>query len=394
MSGRRSAWSAFVAANVLLAFAGAGSTSVGVGCDGSGGHAVNVGDGANYLNGVSVQSACVAWAVGGFERGQKSQTLVEHWDGTRWRHVESPNPGGRSRNDDLAGVTALSAQNAWAVGSFSNGQARQTLVEHWNGSDWNVRKSPNPGGQRRTDRLLAVDGSSRTNVWAVGFYGARSKVALRSLVLRWNGSAWRRVPSPNPGHNSENVLNGVAVLSPRDVWAVGYHASADREALILHWDGSDWSRFPIPDPPDARGGPTLTAVSASSASNAWAVGDYYDGTARRPLALHWDGAEWSPDNGPTSDEGVGPFGVVTTSDTHAWTVGYTGCCRYSSLIAQWDSSGWQVVPSPNPGAPDGDTVLRGVDAEPSGYGWAVGYYLHQGSTARALITQCCADGGP
>jgi hypothetical protein len=388
--------SAFVAASVLLALSGAdlGVASAGVGCDMSGGHAVNVGDGANYLSGTSVRSACDAWAVGGFERGQKSQTLIERWNGTRWRHVESANPGGRSRNDDLTDVVALSARNAWAVGSFSNGQARQTLAEHWNGSDWKVKKTPNPAGPHRTDRLLAVDASSRSNVWAVGFYEARSERALRSLVLRWNGTAWRRLQSPNPGHLSENVLTGVSVLSRTDVWAVGYQSTpTGRHALILHWDGSDWTRKTIPDPPGSRGGPTLAAVSASSASNAWAVGFYYDGTAQRPLDLHWDGGEWSPDSGPTADESVVPRGVVTTTDMSAWSVGYTGDFGYSSLIARWDSSGWEAVPSPNPGAPDGDTVLNGVDAEPSGPGWAVGYYLDEGSRARALITRCCA-GGP
>ena len=259
-----------------------------------------------------------------------------------------------------------------------------------------MKKTPNPGGPRRTDRLLAVDASSGSNVWAVGFFEAHSEVALRSLVLRWNGSAWKRVRSPNPGHNSENVLTGVSALSRTDVWAVGYHSTvAGRQALILHWDGSEWTRFPIPDPPGARGGPTLTAVSASSASNAWAVGFYYDGTAQRPLDLNWDGVEWSPDNGPTSSEGVVLRGVVTPSDMSAWSVGYTGDNGYSSLVAQWGSSGWQAVPSPNPGAPDGDTVLNGVDTEPSGFGWAVGYYLEGSSTdstTRALITECCAEG--
>ena len=387
--------SAFVAASVLLALSGAGlgGASAGVACDMSGGHAVNVGDDPNYLLGVSVRSACDAWAVGGFERGSKSQTLVERWNGTRWRHVESPNPGGRSRNDDLTDVAALSARNAWAVGSFSNGQDRQTLAEHWNGSRWRVKTTPNPAGPHRTDRLLAVDASSGSNVWAVGFFEARSGHALRTLVLRWNGSAWKRVQSPNPGHMQENVLNGVAVLSRRDVWAVGYRTSAgNRQAFILHWDGSDWTRFPIPDPPGSRGGPTLTAVSASSSSNAWAVGFYYDGTAQRPLDLHWDGGEWSPDSGPTADESVVPRGVVTTTDTSAWSVGYTGNFGYSSLIARWDSSGWEAVPSPNPGAPDGDTVLNGVDTKASGSGWAVGLYLTEDSIARAFITECCVEG--
>jgi hypothetical protein len=173
---------------------------------------------------------------------------------------------------------------------------------------------------------------------------------------------------------------------------LGYHTtSTGRRTLILYWDGSDWSRFETPIPPDSRGGPTLTAVSSSSATNAWAVGYYYDGTAQRPLTLHWDGTQWSQENGPAVDgDGVVLFGIKTTSDTNSWTVGYTGCCIYSSVIAQWAGSVWQVVASPNPGQPDGDTVLEGVDSESLGHGWAVGYYNDSTlAAARALITECC-----
>ena len=41
------------------------------------------------------------------------------WDGAQWVRVPSPNPGaGGSR---LFGVAALSDDNAWAVGEFTQG---------------------------------------------------------------------------------------------------------------------------------------------------------------------------------------------------------------------------------------------------------------------------------
>src|SRR5262249_3674128 len=45
----------------------------------------------------------------------------------------------------------------------------------------------------------------------------------------------------------------------------------------------------------------LTGVAVQSASDVWAVGYSFDGSADRPLALHWDGTTWS--NSPISGAG-------------------------------------------------------------------------------------------
>src|SRR5438128_11847093 len=60
-----------------------------------------------------------------------------------WNLIASPNLG---RYDSLSGVAAVSASDAWTVGSYQTSSfLNQTLIEHWNGSDWNVVSSPNPG---------------------------------------------------------------------------------------------------------------------------------------------------------------------------------------------------------------------------------------------------------
>jgi hypothetical protein len=48
-----------------------------------------------------------------------------------------------------------------------------------------------------------------------------------------------------------------------------------------------------PDPSSSSN--TLTGVSAESATDAWAVGDYLDDAtgAQDTLILHWDGDRWS-----------------------------------------------------------------------------------------------------
>src|SRR2546421_12759221 len=51
------------------------------------------------------------------------------------------------------------------------------------------------------------------------------------------GSSWSVVQSPNVG-TSSNDLNGVAVVSSSNVWAVGEDNT--NQALIEQWNGSSW----------------------------------------------------------------------------------------------------------------------------------------------------------
>jgi hypothetical protein len=72
----------------------------------------------------------------------------------------------------------------WAVGSFSVAAGTtvqgRTLVEHWNGSAWSVVPSPNVGGN---DNLLNGVGAAAGDVWAVG----SSEVTAHTLALRETG---------------------------------------------------------------------------------------------------------------------------------------------------------------------------------------------------------------
>jgi len=52
---------------------------------------------------------------------------------------------------------------------------------------------------------------------------------------------WNVVPSPNVG-TGRNQLNGVAVISANDVWAVG--SGTGEKTLIEHWDGASWNVVP------------------------------------------------------------------------------------------------------------------------------------------------------
>src|SRR5205085_8775844 len=81
----------------------------------------------------------------------------------------------------------------------------------------------------------------------------------RTLIEHWDGNQWSIVPSPNnsPSHNQ---LSAITAISPTDVWAVGYFA------LIEHWDGNQWSVVSAPN------GSYLWGVAALSDREAWTVG--------------------------------------------------------------------------------------------------------------------------
>ena len=71
-----------------------------------------------------------------------------------------------SHNNNLLGVAATSATNAWAVGNYSDGSVDLTLVLHWNGTAWKVQPTPNVGTM--DNDLYGVAATSSGNAWAVG----------------------------------------------------------------------------------------------------------------------------------------------------------------------------------------------------------------------------------
>src|SRR6266568_2042618 len=185
------------------------------------------GTSGSELDGVAVVSASDIWAVGSYFNLtlNSSQTLVEHWNGSNWQVVPSPNAG--IDNNDLHGVAVELSGNAWAVGSYFDPRtgSSRTLIERWNGSNWNIMPSPNVG--KGDNRLSDVTVDLSGNAWAVGDYADPNNL-LQTLVEHWNGIGWQVVPSANPGASNSLLLgvDGGGIFSPvrvvSRVWAVGY----------------------------------------------------------------------------------------------------------------------------------------------------------------------------
>jgi hypothetical protein len=111
-----------------------------------------------------------------------------------WRTVDSPNAS--AEPNILTGVSCLSASDCWAVGRARSGLAA-TVTMHWDGSSW--RTLPSPNVKDVLANILAdVTCASPSDCWAVGSY-ITNDVQVRSLIMRWDGAAWRIVDSPDIG---------------------------------------------------------------------------------------------------------------------------------------------------------------------------------------------------
>src|SRR6266568_8195760 len=229
----------------------------------------NATPGNNELHAVASISANDVWAVGTSENTLgNDQTLILHWDGTAWSIVASPTTGIVEGN--LLGVAAVATNDVWAVGNASNASGvSQTLIEHWNGKQWSIVASPSPSTQ--TNFLLGVTAVSTNDVWAVGSFRNASG-AFQTLTLHWDGTAWSIVASPSPD-GAFNDLFGVAAVSTSDVWAVGDSGSG---TLIEQWNGSSWSVVSSPNPGSGSspGDSLRGAVADPSSGQAWAVGQF------------------------------------------------------------------------------------------------------------------------
>ena len=192
----------------------------------------------NTLFAVKGLSPTDAWAVGSTGTGQ---ILVLHWNGTAWIQAATPNLNGQ-----LTAVSALSPTDAWAVGLGGSGST-QSLVLHWDGTSWTRQRSPNPAGTStgKFNDLNGVAAVSATDAWAVGTYGHQGLMtpAGKPLVLHWDGTSWTQAKAPFFGGFSG--LGGVSAVSATNVWAVGSVNSGPQfipTTLILHWNGTAWTR--------------------------------------------------------------------------------------------------------------------------------------------------------
>ena len=289
------------------------------------------GENTAFLQGVVDISPTLAWAVGNENNNGESlfQQVIEQWDGKEWSVF--PNPKFPPNSEAiLFAMASTSANDIWAVGDFLQIDKNLdfNLFEHWDGTTWTATTVRVTGGS--FESLSGASADATNDAWAVGFQGLAPKI----LAKHWDGTKWRTAATPQVAGN-KNKLNAVLALAPNDAWAVGFStpkkpANAASLTLILHWDGTSWKVVPSPNvgPKTQFQSNTLLGLTASSANDIWAFGFYLESNGSgqaKTLLLHWDGTRWkiAPSPNPTKGDFLFDSLVsgVTPSPGNVWIFG-------------------------------------------------------------------------
>ncbi|MDX6480929.1 MAG: hypothetical protein QOG85_1439 [Gaiellaceae bacterium] len=309
---------------------------------------------------VATSSAGSAWIVG--------EDLAWRWDGKSWRNVPGPHVSGYPPS-----VFVVGRDDVWAVGAFSPAAA-----EHWNGIRWTSVPLPDSLTWPSV-RLSSVSASGPRDVWAAGLSspvkrGRHFYDKAQPLLLHWNGVAWRRQQLPWAAAGMG--IDKVVATGPSSVWVV---PSVHRDAWppiappLEHWDGSSWSAVPRPfgahDP--------VAGFSATSGSDAWAVGSYRTGTGSfltHPLAAHWDGSSWKLTAVPHPEgHNVLLVGAVSVRPDDVWAIGLNQQTAPDTafgprlFFVHWDGRSWTVAPG---SASSYFSASPTIAASPDGTAWA------------------------
>jgi hypothetical protein len=153
------------------------------------------------VTGLSSDSPSDVWAVGGLATGG---TVSLHWNGQTWSQI----PTARLRFGGVGAVAALSPINVWAVGTgpgvpTGGFSAHPTaVVEHWDGTSWSVVPSPNPNPQGNNS-LGVIAAAFASDLWAFGFELGGP------FTEHWDGTSWSIVGTPS----GVSAVSAAAALS-------------------------------------------------------------------------------------------------------------------------------------------------------------------------------------
>ena len=247
----------------------------------------------------------------------------------------------------LNSVVAISPTDVWAVGrtgalnriAAEDRRGSTGVAVHWDGR--RVRRYEPFGRVKDRDQwteLVAVAATSTRDVWAVGEHGSETRAGseTRLVIVHWNGSRWRVVPTPNL--RGRGFLTGVRAVSADDVWAVGgIYAQGESFPLVMRWNGRGWQRLPtrtvVQEPS------YLFDVGGTSSTNVWAVGvtntDAQTSYAYRELILRWNGSAWTRFASPRALVDQSPRRIDAVSPTQAWTLHSAWGGRDETNLIHW-----------------------------------------------------------
>lgn len=350
------------------------------------------------LRGDAAISATNVWAVGdSTDASGNVTTLIEQWNGVSWSVVTSPNPTGGT-NNQLMAASATSANDVWAAGSYfdSTTNTNEPLIEHWDGTSWSIVTSPNSGTP--DNFLTGIAAISTSDAWAVGSSEIVNSSNSQPLLEHWNGTQWKLVTAPTPSQTVSNYFNGVAALSATSIWVVGGSVTSSNTTVTLaeSLNGKTWKVVASPSPGTGNLGSVLNSVTTITSGNVWAVGQFYPSSSpssEETLVEHWTGSQWKVVTSPNSPFGVsgnGLFSVTAETKNDVWAIGayYDSQSNPQVLTEQWNGKTWNIVSAPNPGTLE-NLALAVARIPTSSRVWLVGFTSSASGSGQPLSERYC-----
>lgn len=215
------------------------------------------------------------------------------------------------QGNDLLAIWAASPDAVFAGGHGG------TLLR-WNGSAWTRMPTPS----QKT--IFALHGLSTTDVWAVGGDAYTDRMDDRSLFLHFNGTSWTEVPPPQFG-NTTYVFNSVHAVAPNDVWA-----TQDSGTFLAHFNGTAWDWVSVPLPVEG----SFRAVTSAGPDHLFVVGTHGQ-------ILHRDHGVWKMEQKLQSGSfTTSILNAVWAHDaTHVFAAG-----NWSQLFRREPNGTWTALP--------------------------------------------------
>ena len=290
---------------------------------------------------IGMSSATDGWAFANDGSAMTGATdTVLHYTNGAWVKVPTNITG------DIAAVKMLNDTNGWAIGDASS-------VYQYDGTRWQHVDVGDLGA------FQAISVVSPTNIWIAGVGHTN-----QPLVVHYDGHTWTQQRTPNfPDANVVSV-NGIAMVSATEGWAVGTASQVadcsnshnnncgdtgtnNETGIVLHYSNGAWqTSLTLPNY-------DLSSISMISASEGWFGGQKQvrnasfpaiGSTWNKPTLWHYGGSHWVEVSSPQSATGVTePVGQITSvtafSTTNAWL--------FAALFDQPQTSDGAVALSPD-----------------------------------------------
>ena len=274
---------------------------------------------AMSIQSISMVSADDGWAVGNISG--KPATLLMHYSHGQWTIL--PKPAGLDDTSEFSAVSMVSASDGWAwaskdipLGDRYHSFRPGGVLLRYDGTAWRIATPVFPISIGDDPSALLM--LSSTDGWATG----------ENSTLHYDGTAWRDVTAL-----SDQQWGGgssIAATGPNDIWIARFGGD------IVHFDGTSWTeqRITLPVGQQLPGSILLSGIAMISPRDGFAVGGI--GNSSSGVILHYTSGRWSVQS--TVDETL--YGISLCSATEAWAIGGSGA------IYHYTSGVWTKAANP------------------------------------------------